>query len=122
MEACGWIEGIGGAKSGSMSKNEPSEGVLLLPILKASLIPAALFQLFCVIGFPSSDVILLQMSFCYMIQVECNSFNVVKVNFTSMSSSLLPASKCNLISLEYHSVNFRLKNYFGDLYTVRSKG
>ena len=89
-----------------------------LPILKASSIPA-FFQPFCMIGFASSDVILLQNS---MIQVECNGFNVVRVNFTSMLSSLVPVSNCNLISLEYHSVNFRLKNDLADLFTMRSKG
>ena len=45
-----------------------------------------------------------------MIQVECNSFNDVRVNFTSMSSSLVPASNCSLLLLECHPVNFCLKN------------
>ena len=56
-----------------------------------------------------------------MIQIECNGYNVVRVNFTTMSSSLVPVSDCNLISLESHSVNARLKNDFADLFTVRSK-
>ena len=57
-----------------------------------------------------------------MIQVEFSGFNVLRVNFTYISPSLVPASNWNLISLEYHSVNFRLKNDFADLFTVRSKG
>ena len=46
----------------------------------------------------------------------------MRFNFTSTSSSLVPVSNCNLSSLEYHSVNFRLKNDFADLFTVRFKG
>ena len=64
------------------------------------------------------------MSFCYrtLIQVECNGFNAVRVSFTSMSSSLVPASNLSLISLEYHSVNCRLKNDFADLFTGDLRG
>ena len=49
-------------------------------------------------------------------------FYVVRVSFISMSSSIVPVSNCNLISLEYHPVNFCLKNDFPNLLTVRSKG